>query len=142
MDIVNFDNIKVGDELLVISNYGRKQETKIVEEKGSYSISFTDGSKYSTWDRDKSEIAIEANHPSVIEAKKDFHLQSIVKALSFGSSDILDDPEVKALVLKIYDIAGDKIDKRIRQLQSMSALGKEAAEINEVAQKLYSQESK
>ncbi len=137
MDIVDFDSIDVGDEIIVITRYGNKQEVRTVIEKGSSSLKLDDGNELSTWGRGGGEIAIKANHPEVISAKEDFFFQSITKALSFSSEATLKNKEVRDLLLRIYDIEKEQIDKRIKNLQSMSAIGRESQEISKVAEKIY-----
>lgn len=137
MIIVEFDSIDVGDEIIVITLYGNKQEVRTVTGKGISCLTLDDGNELSIWGRESGEIAIKANHPEVINAKEDFFFQSITKALSFGSDAITKNKEVRELLLRIYEIEKDQIDKRIKNLHSMSAIGRESQEISRVANKIY-----
>jgi len=138
MEIIDFDKIEIDDELLVLSNYGKTEKVATVTEKSRSELTLNDGQTISRWSRGADCTAIKANHPNILQARKDYHLRSILTALSFGRCELINNPEIAALLEQIHQVDPQGIDERIESLKSMSALGRESLSLKRVADSLIS----
>lgn len=141
MEIVDFEGLEVGDDLLLITEWQKVQTISKIVKRDDYNLYLENGTKVSRWGSEKGAMAIKADHPDILEARELYELKAITSALNFGSTEFLKNPEIAKKIREIKDLMPDKIEDRISSLKSMCAIGSETSDLGNVAKKLLDKQN-